>query len=125
MRNKELFDDVMNQLKCLEPKNIMHLNNQIADDLQFDIMRVFDNHDEEKVNEIFREMTPVDVLRMAQATGDYNIAHDFARFDGYGDLISSRNICNLVFNYELIADWLIRHSKKAKKFGIRIAIANN
>ena len=125
MRNKELFDDVTYQFFDLEPKTIMNINNRIANDLGFNIMHIFDNHDEDTVNIIFSGKTAVGVLRMAQAdNSNYNIKHDFVRIDGHGNLKSAYacNIRTLTFEPELMVDWLIRHPEEAKEFGINVAI---
>ena len=118
MRNETLFEELMYQLKVhVHTEDIMNLNNRIAEDLQFDWMYVYDNQDEDVVNDILYQKTPIEILRMA-SSGEYNVGHDFVRFNGYGNLISSNCISDLTFDYDLMVDWIIRHPEEAKDFGI-------
>lgn len=118
MRNETLFEELMYQLKVhVHTEDIMNLNNRIAEDLQFDWMYVYDNQDENVVNDILYQKTPIEILRMASSE-EYNVGHDFVRFNGYGNLISSNCISDLTFDYELMVDWIIKHPEEAEDFGI-------
>ena len=118
MRNESLFEQLMVYIKVhLHNDDIMNLNNRIAEDLQFDWMYVYDNQDEDVINDILDTKNPIEILRMA-SSGEYNVGHDFVRFNGYGNLISSNRISDLTFDYELMVDWIIKHPEEAKGFGI-------
>ena len=118
MRNESLFERLMVYIKVhLHNDDIMNLNNRIAEDLQFDWMYVYDNQDEDAINDILDTKNPIEILRMA-SSGEYNVGHDFVRFNGYGNLISSNCISDLTFDYELMVDWIIKHPEEAKGFGI-------
>ena len=118
MRNESLFEQLMVYIKVhLHNDDIMNLNNRIAEDLQFDWMYVYDNQDEDAINDILDTKNPIEILRMA-SSGEYNVGHDFVRFNGYGNLISSNCISDLTFDYELMVDWIIKHPEEAKDFGI-------
>ena len=118
MRNETLFEQLMYYIKVhLHNDDIMNLNNRIAEDLQFDWMYVYDNQDEDVINDILDTKNPIEILRMA-SSGEYNVGHDFVRFNGYGNLISSNCISDLTFDYELMVDWIIKHPEEAKGFGI-------
>ena len=118
MRNDPLFEQLMNYIKVyLHNDDIMNLNNRIAEDLRFDWMYVYDNQDEDVINDILDTKNPIEILRMA-SSGEYNVGHDFVRFNGYGNLISSNCISDLTFDYELMVDWIIKHPEEAKDFGI-------
>ena len=118
MRNESLFEQLMVYIKVhLHNDDIMNLNNRIAEDLQFDWMYVYDNQDEDVINDILDTKNPIEILRMA-SSGEYNVGHDFVRFNGYGNLISSNCISDLTFDYELMVDWIIKHPEEAKDFGI-------
>ena len=118
MRNESLFEQLMCYIKLYPHKDvIMNLNNRIAEDLQFDWMYVYDNQDEDVINDILDTKNPIEILRMA-SSGEYNVGHDFVRFNGYGNLISSNCISDLTFDYELMVDWIINHPEEAKDFGI-------
>lgn len=120
MRNESLFEELMYQLKVhVHTEDIMNLNNRIAEDLRFDWMYVYDNQDEDVINDILYHKKPIEILRMA-SSGEYNVGHDFVRFNGYGNLISSNCISDLTFDYELMVDWVINHPEEAKDFGIDI-----
>ena len=118
MRNESLFEALMYYIKVhLHNDDIMNLNNRIAEDLRFDWMYVYDNQDEDVINDILDTKNPIEILRMA-SSGEYNVGHDFVRFNGYGNLISSNCISDLTFDYERMADWIIKHPEEAKDFGI-------
>ena len=118
MRNETLFEELMYQLKVhVHTEDIMNLNNRIAEDLRFDWMYIYDNQDEDVINDILYQKKPIEILRMA-SSGEYNVGHDFVRFNGYGNLISSNCISDLTFDYELMADWVINHPDEAEDFGI-------
>ena len=118
MRNESLFEQLMCYIKLYPHKDvIMNLNNRIAEDLQFDWMYVYDNQDEDVINDILDTKNPIEILRMA-SSGEYNVGHDFVRFNGYGNLISSNCISDLTFDYELMADLIINHPEEAEDFGI-------
>ena len=118
MRNESLFEALMYYIKVhLHNDDIMNLNNRIAEDLRFDWMYVYDNQDEDVINDILDTKNPIEILRMA-SSGEYNVGHDFVRFNGYGNLISSNRISVLTFDYELMVDWIIKHPEEAKDFGI-------
>ena len=118
MRNESLFKELMYYIKVhLHNDDIMNLNNRIAEDLRFDWMYVYDNQDEDVINDILDTKNPIEILRMA-SSGEYNVGHDFVRFNGYGNLISSNCISDLTFDYELMVDWIIKHPEEAKDFGI-------
>ena len=118
MRNESLFEELMVYIKVhLHNDDIMNLNNRIAEDLRFDWMYVYDNQDEDVINDILDTKNPIEILRMA-SSGEYNVGHDFVRFNGYGNLISSNCISDLTFDYELMADWIINHPEEAEDFGI-------
>ena len=120
MQNETLFEQLMHQLKVhVHTKDIMNLNNRIAEDLRFDWMYVYDNQDEDVINDILDTKNPIEILRMA-SSGEYNVGHDFVRFNGYGNLISSNCISDLTFDYELMVDWIIKHPEEAKSFGINL-----
>ena len=120
MRNEPLFEQLMLYIKVyLHNDDIMNLNNRIAEDLQFDWMYVYDNQDEDVINDILDTKNPIEILRMA-SSGEYNVGHDFVRFNGYGNLISSNCISDLTFDYELMVDWIIKHPEEAKSFGIEL-----
>ena len=120
MRNEPLFEQLMYYIKVhLHNDDIMNLNNRIAEDLQFDWMYVYDNQDEDVINDILDTKNPIEILRMA-SSGEYNVGHDFVRFNGYGNLISSNCISDLTFDYELMVDWIIKHPEEAKSFGINL-----
>ena len=118
MCDESLFEQLMYYIKVhLHNDDIMNLNNRIAEDLQFDWMFVYDNQDEDVINDILDTKNPIEILRMA-SSGEYNVGHDFVRFNGYGNLISSNCISDLTFDYELMVDWIIKHPEEAKDFGI-------
>ena len=118
MRNESLFEALMYYIKVhLHNDDIMNLNNRIAEDLRIDWMYVYDNQDEDVINDILDTKNPIEILRMA-SSGEYNVGHDFVRFNGYGNLISSNCISDLTFDYELMVDWIIKHPEEAKDFGI-------
>ena len=118
MRDESLFEQLMYYIKVhLHNDDIMNLNNRIAEDLRFDWMYVYDNQDEDVINDILDTKNPIEILRMA-SSGEYNVGHDFVRFNGYGNLISSNRISDLTFDYELMVDWIIKHPEEAKDFGI-------
>lgn len=118
MRDESLFEELMYQLKVhVHTEDIMNLNNRIAEDLRFDWMYIYDNQDEDVINDILYQKTPIEILRMA-SSGEYNVGHDFVRFNGYGNLISSNCISDLTFDYELMVDWIINHPEEAEDFGI-------
>ena len=118
MRDESLFEQLMYYIKVhLHNDDIMNLNNRIAEDLRFDWMYVYDNQDEDVINDILDTKNPIEILRMA-SSGEYNVGHDFVRFNGYGNLISSNCISDLTFDYELMVDWIIKHPEEAKDFGI-------
>ena len=118
MRDESLFEQLMLYIKVyLHNDDIMNLNNRIAEDLRIDWMYVYDNQDEDVINDILDTKNPIEILRMA-SSGEYNVGHDFVRFNGYGNLISSNCISDLTFDYELMVDWIIKHPEEAKYFGI-------
>ena len=118
MRDESLFEQLMYYIKVhLHNDDIMNLNNRIAEDLRIDWMYVYDNQDEDVVNDILYQKKPIEILRMA-SSGEYNVGHDFVRFNGYGNLISSNCISDLTFDYDLMVDWIIKHPEEAKDFGI-------
>ena len=118
MRDETLFEQLMYYIKVhLHNDDIMNLNNRIAEDLRIDWMYVYDNQDEDVINDILDTKNPIEILRMA-SSGEYNVGHDFVRFNGYGNLISSNCISDLTFDYELMVDWIIKHPEEAKDFGI-------
>ena len=118
MRDESLFEQLMYYIKVhLHNDDIMNLNNRIAEDLRIDWMYIYDNQDEDVVNDILYHKKPIEILRMA-SSGEYNVGHDFVRFNGYGNLISSNCISDLTFDYELMVDWIIKHPEEAKDFGI-------
>ena len=120
MRDESLFEQLMYYIKVhLHNDDIMNLNNRIAEDLRIDWMYIYDNQDEDVINDILDTKTPIEILRMA-SSGEYNVGHDFVRFNGYGNLISSNCISDLTFDYELMVDWIIKHPEEAKDFGIDI-----
>ena len=116
MLYEDVFSEVMVQVRSLHPYELMCLNNAIADDTYFDTMYIFENRDE-TIDEVLCGKTPMDILRTAEA-GSYSVGHKFARFNGYGNLISSNRIGDLTFDYELMVDWIIKHPEEAKDFGI-------
>ena len=118
MRDESLFEQLMYYIKVhLHNDDIMNLNNRIAEDLRIDWMYIYDNQDEDVINDILDTKNPIEILRMA-SSGEYNVGHDFVRFNGYGNLISSNCISDLTFDYELMVDWIIKHPEEAKDFGI-------
>ena len=118
MRDESLFEQLMYYIKVhLHNDDIMNLNNRIAEDLRIDWMYIYDNQDEDVINDILYQKKPIEILRMA-SSGEYNVGHDFVRFNGYGNLISSNRISDLTFDYELMVDWIIKHPEEAKDFGI-------
>ena len=118
MRNESLFEQLMYYIKVhLHNDDIMNLNNRIAEDLRIDWMYIYDNQDEDVVNDILYHKKPIEILRMP-SSGEYNVGHDFVRFNGYGNLISSNCISDLTFDYDLMVDWIIKHPEEAKDFGI-------
>ena len=116
MLYEDVFSEVMMQVRSLHPEDLMCLNNAIADDTYFDTMYIFENRDE-TIDEVLCGKTPMEILRTAEA-GSYSVGHKFARFNGYGNLISSNCISDLTFDYELMADWIINHPEEAKDCGI-------
>ena len=118
MRDESLFEQLMYYIKDhLHNDDIMNLNNRIAEDLRIDWMYIYDNQDEDVINDILYQKNPIEILRMS-SSGEYNVGHDFVRFNGYGNLISSNCISDLTFDYDLMVDWIIKHPEEAKDFGI-------
>ena len=118
MRDESLFEQLMYYIKVhLHNDDIMNLNNRIAEDLQIDWMYIYDNQDEDVINDILYQKKPIEILRMS-SSGEYNVGQDFVRFNGYGNLISSNCVSDLTFDYELMVDWIIKHPEEAKDFGI-------
>lgn len=120
MLYEDVFSEVMMQVRSLHPYELMCLNNAIADDTNFDTMYIFENRDE-TIDEVLCGKTPMEILRMAEV-GSYSVGHKFARFNGYGNLISSDNITDLSFDFELMTEWLIKNPEKALEFGIEIPL---
>ena len=80
MRDENLFEQLMYYIKVhLHNDDIMNLNNRIAEDLRIDWMYVYDNQDEDVVNDILYHKKPIEILRMS-SSGEYNVGHDFVRF---------------------------------------------
>ena len=120
MLYEDVFSEVMMQVRSLHPEDLMCLNNAIADDTYFDTMYIFENRDE-TIDEVLCGKTPMEILRTAEA-GSYSVGHKFARFNGYGNLISSDYVTDLSFDFELMTDWLIKNPDKAPEFGIEIPL---
>lgn len=119
MDYEDRFSKVMFQIRWRNPNDIMMINNIIADETHFDTMYIFDNTSEDTINEIFADYSPIKIMRMICA-GSYKVEHKYARFNGYGALISSDNIADLAFDYELMTEFVMNHPNVAKSFKIRL-----
>lgn len=53
------------------------------------------NNDEDFFNEMLHGTKPYEIARMIHF-GDWNFAHDYVRFDGYGNLESAYNVDDLI-----------------------------
>ena len=62
---------------------------------------------------------PVEILRMA-SNRDYNVGHNFVRFNGYGNLVSSNDVFALGLSSDEIADFLIENEEVADEWDIDV-----
>ncbi len=70
----------------MDSEDLFQLNNSYCfanncfDDMLYEL-------DDNNINEIMEGKEPIEIIRMT-AYGDFNYAHDYFRFNGYGNLIS-------------------------------------
>jgi hypothetical protein len=85
----------------MDSEDIFQLNNSYCystncfDDLLYEL-------DDDNINQIMEGKEPIEIIRMT-AYGDFNYAHDYFRFDGYGNLqslsyLTSENLPELLEN---------------------------
>jgi hypothetical protein len=96
----------------MDSEDIFQLNNSYCystncfDDLLYEL-------DDDNINEIMEGKEPIEIIRMT-AYGDFNYAHDYFRFDGYGNLqslsyLTSENLPELLEN---IVDAIIENPEE-------------
>lgn len=78
-------NEIIDAIKEMNSEQIFELNNKFCEIEKYDNDYYYIN-DDYFLNEMFTEK--IDVARAVQY-GDYNIHHEFVKFDGYGNLEST------------------------------------
>ena len=116
---EEQKEIVKEQVERLPEYEFMHLHNRVCDEWNYCDSYIYDNQDEDFLNDILGDKSPVEILRMA-SNGDYNVGHNFVRFNGYGNLVSSNDVFALGFSSDEIADFLIENEEVADEWDIDV-----